>query len=99
MKFLTTATLDWFDDGCCDVKYLDIWQEAPLNYQPGINQDASRQNGEWQTDRYETTLGNDQDGRLFHRAIDHLMRYQFYPQEIMNHTSDFGLHDRWLLMS
>ena len=90
MKLLTTATLNWFDDGCCDVKYLDIWHKAPVTYQPGQVIDDS-----WHVDTYEVSLGQDEDGRLFRKAADLLMRYQFYPQDVLSHTSDFSLWNRW----
>lgn len=90
MKFLTTAKLNWFDDGCCDVKYLDIWNNTALSYQPGQLLDAS-----WHEDNYELMLGTDEDGRLFRKAADHLMRYQFYPHDVLSHTSDFSLWNRW----
>ncbi|WP_420629430.1 DUF1990 family protein [Candidatus Leptofilum sp.] len=91
MKLLTTAKLNWFDDGCCDVKYLDIWNSAPRSYQPGQPIDHS-----WQMDSYELPLGVDEDGRLFKKASDKLMRYQFYPHDVMSHVSDFGLWNRWV---
>lgn len=91
MKLLTTAKLDWLDDGCCDVKYLDIWNNAPLSYRRGQPIDDS-----WHVDTYELSLGTDEDGRLFKKATDHLMRYEFYPTDLLSHTSDFGLWDRWV---
>lgn len=90
MKFLTTAKLNWFDDGCCDVKYLDIWNNTALSYQPGQPLDAS-----WHEDNYELALGMDEDGRIFRKAADLLMRYQFYPHDVLSHVSDFGLWNRW----
>ncbi|MBK8904704.1 MAG: DUF1990 family protein [Anaerolineaceae bacterium] len=90
MKFLTTAKLNWFDDGCCDVKYLDIWNGTALSYQPGQPIDAS-----WHVDSYELLLGTDEEGRLFRKAADLLMRYQFYPHDVLSHVSDFGLWNRW----
>lgn len=90
MKLFTTAKLDWFDDGCCDVKYLDVWNDAPLSYEPGQPIDDS-----WHVDEYELSLGLDADGRLFRKASDLLMRYHFYPYDVLNHTSDFSLWDRW----
>ena len=81
MKLLTTAKLDWLDDGCCDVKYLDIWNNAPLSYQQGQPIDDS-----WHVDTYELSLGVDKDGRLFKNAADQLMRYQFYPDDLLSHT-------------
>lgn len=89
MKFLTTAKLNWFDDGCCDVKFLDIWNDVPISYQPGQSIDDS-----WHVDQYELSLGHDEDGRLFQKATDLLMHYQFYPQDVVSHTSDFSLWER-----
>ena len=89
MKLLTTAKLSWFDDGCCDVKYLDIWDKAPLSYQPGQPLDDS-----WHIDKYTLSLGHDADGRLFQKAKDLLMCYQFYPEDLLSHTSDFSLWER-----
>ena len=91
MKLLTTAKLNWFDDGCCDVKYLDVWNNSPRSYRPGQSIDDS-----WHVDEYELLLGEDEDGRLFNKASDRLMRYQFYPHEVMSHVSDFGLWNRWV---
>lgn len=91
MKLFTTAKLNWFDDGCCDVKYLDIWNDAPLSYRFGQPVDKS-----WHVDEYELLLGVDEDGRLFRKAADLLMRYQFYPHDVLNHVSDFGLWNRWV---
>lgn len=89
MKFLTTATLNWFNDGCCDIKYLDEWCDVPINYDP----QQSKGTG-WHTDHYEEVIGNDPGGGLFRQAADLLMRYQFYPPQIMNHISDFELENR-----
>lgn len=90
MKLLTTAKLNWLDDGCCDVKYLDVWNKTPLSYRRGQPIDES-----WQVDAYELFLGRDENGSLFRKAADLLMRYQFYPQDVMSHVSDFGLWNRW----
>lgn len=90
-RFLTTATLTWFDNGCCDVKYLDEWHHAPLNYQP-----AYAITPDWHIDHHEKIIAHDEDGRLFQRAADLLMRYHFYPPHILNHVSTFGLANRWL---
>ena len=34
------------------------------------------------------------DTALFERAADHLLRYHFYPEDVMLHTSDFSLVNR-----
>ncbi|MCP4416183.1 MAG: DUF1990 family protein [Chloroflexi bacterium] len=91
MKFFTTAQLNWFDDGCCDVKYLDIWNKIPVSYHLGQPIDDS-----WHVDTYELSLGYDEDGRFFHKASDLLMRYQFYPRDVLSHVSDFSLGQRWV---
>ena len=91
LSFLTTATLTWFDDGCCDVKYLDEWHDAPLNYRPGQTITPN-----WHYDHHERVIAHDNKGRLFPHAADLLMRYHFYPSHILSHVSTFGLEDRWL---
>jgi uncharacterized protein (UPF0548 family) len=91
LQFLTTATLTWFDEGCCDVKYLDEWHNAPLNYHPG-----QATTPDWHKDHHEKVIAHDTDGRLFPHAADLLMRYHFYPTHILSHVSTFGLADRWL---
>ena len=89
--FFTTATLTWFDDGCCDVKYLDEWLNAPLNYHS-----SQATTPDWHIDHHEKIIAYDENGRLFHHAADLLMRYQFYPSHIMSHVSTFSLNNRWL---
>ena len=91
MKFLTTATLNWFGDDCCDVKYLDEWNSRRVNYRPAQARDAA-----WYRDEYEVELGRDSGDRLFRIAADYLMRYQFYPDDVMSHYGDFDLWQRWL---
>ena len=88
---LTTATLKWFDDGCCDVKYLDLWQDVPVNYESGQATDER-----WCSDHHETVIATDASGKLFRYAVDLLMTYQFYPPDLMSCTSDFSLEQRWL---
>lgn len=89
MSFLTTSTLSWFNDGCCDVKYLDIWANEPASFTPGQVLDAS-----WRQDRHEVWLGLDENGRLFHQAAQLLLHYQFYPPALLTPTSDFTLENR-----
>ncbi len=89
MDFLTTATLSWFNDGCCDIKYLDIWANEPTSYTPGQALDDS-----WYRDEQELSLGQDHDGRLFQHAAHLLLHYQFYPPHLLTHTSDFSLDER-----
>ena len=89
MKLFTTATLNWFDDGCCDVKFLDLWNNAPLNYVPGQSIDEN-----WHTDHYVQQLGNDVTGKLYRTASKLLMQYQFYPEDVLTHVSDFDVFER-----
>ena len=86
---LTSATLNWFSDGCCDVKYLDLWDKAPVSYVPGQPIDES-----WQQDNYDILLTYDADGRIFQRATNHLFHYHFYPPDLLTQTSDFSLENR-----
>lgn len=89
---LTTATLAWFDDGCCDVKYLDWWNDVSLNYTPGQAVDSG-----WRVDHRDLVIGHDATGELFQNAADRLMRYRYYPCHILQHTGDFDLGEsRWL---
>lgn len=89
MKFLTTATLNWFNDGCCDVRYLDEWSKEPLSF----HRDAVS-GSDWVNDAYEQRIGPDKTGQLFKLASTLLLTYRFYPKNMMSHTSDFGLNDR-----
>ncbi|RMG98583.1 MAG: DUF1990 family protein [Chloroflexi bacterium] len=91
MALLTTVTLEWLSDGCCDVKYLDEWEQVPLNYHASIPLDET-----WHIDKYEASLGHDATGELFACAADVLMRYEFYPPDVLTHMSDFDLQGRWL---
>ncbi len=89
MAFLTTATLSWFDDGCCDVKYLDLWANEAASFTPGQVLDTS-----WQQDHHEVWLGHDGNGRLFQHAAQLLLHYLFYPPTLLTPTSDFTLGKR-----
>ena len=89
MKFITTATLSWFNDGCCDVRYLDEWVNEPLSYELGQPTDKS-----WHQDQHEVLLAHDPDGMFFERAASLLMRYKFYPEQVMSHVSDADLAER-----
>ena len=89
MKFITTATLNWFDDGCCDVKYLDLWNDVPLNYQPGQPTDSN-----WHNDHFEKHIGNDTSGKLFKTAVSLLKQYEFYPKDIMAVIGDHNVYRR-----
>lgn len=91
MKLFTTATLNWFNDACCDARYLDVWDRVPLSYTPGQVIDDS-----WHIDHYEERITADERGKLFRRAADLLMRYQFYPPTLLTPVSDFSIQRRWM---
>ena len=86
MRFFTTAVVNWFDDGCCDAKYLDMWSDAPLSYTPGQATGPG-----WYNDQYDVVLARESDGRLFQKAADLLLHYQFYPNTILSFFGDFNL--------
>lgn len=82
---------EWFPRAPDDGRYLRLWREAPLTYQTGQALDLT-----WQVDDYAVTLGADRTSHLFDRAANALMRYRFYPAEVMRAISDFQLERRWL---
>jgi len=88
----TTAILNWFDDGCCDVMYLDLWHDVPVSYTSGQTISS-----DWHTDHYELAIGRDSSGSLFQKAADQLMRYRFYPPHVLTPLGDFDLDEpRWV---
>jgi hypothetical protein len=89
MPLITSATLSWFDDGCCDVKYLDEWQDAPLSFTPGQVTDSN-----WYSDSYDQVIMPRADESAFQKAADLLLRYRFYPDHILSFTGDFDLEQR-----
>lgn len=92
MRLFTTAVLEWFGDGCCDVKFLDIWNDTPRTYLSSQANDSR-----WQTDHYEALLSANCDQEQFQKAADLLMGYRFYPPSILTALGDFNLADeRWL---
>jgi uncharacterized protein (UPF0548 family) len=91
MGLITSATLSWFDDGCCDIKYLDKWQNAPLSFTPGQVTDTN-----WYSDSYEKVVLSQATDSLFQQAADLLLRFQFYPKQILSSTGDFDLDQRRL---
>lgn len=84
---------EWFprapDDGDRDARYLRLWREAALTYPPDQPLDAT-----WHHDHYTTVIGHDPTRALFERARHLLMRYRFYPAEVMRSVSDFELEQR-----
>lgn len=82
---------EWFPRAPEDGRYLRLWREAPLTYQTGQALDMT-----WNVDDYSVTLGTDSAPHLFDRAANALMRYHFYPADVMRAISDFQLERRWL---
>ncbi len=72
-----------------DERLLDEWRSAPLTYTPGQSIDES-----WHTDHDEEIIMPNAAAEQFARARDLLLRYQFYPQSIMHHVSDFSRENR-----
>jgi len=73
-----------------DDQYLDAWRDAPLTYQHGQAIDDT-----WHGDHYEYVIGAGKSpAKLFARAADLLLRYEFYPPSVMTHVSDFGREGR-----
>jgi uncharacterized protein (UPF0548 family) len=89
LHLITRAHLSWFDSGHEDARYLERWRDVPLAYQHG--QDVTG----WARHEYRAALGS-AGAERFQRAADALLRYQFYPRDVMRHTSDFGIAGRRL---
>ena len=77
-----------------DERYLDLWRDVPVNHWVG----ASLGRGEHR-DQYEQVIAIDATGEVFRRAADRLMRYQFYPPDIMTAVTDASVAGRWLRVS
>jgi uncharacterized protein (UPF0548 family) len=78
----------FFDTPAHDARYLDLWRAAPRTYREG---DVIRGA---HTDHYEERMADAVDASSFKRAVDALLRYHFYPDDIMHHTSDFSVQNR-----
>lgn len=83
--------LEWFPRLRQGERYLRAWRAARATYTRGDEATGS----DWHHDQYAQPLGPDPDGRLFERASDSLLRYQFYPVSVMEHVSDFERERRW----
>jgi uncharacterized protein (UPF0548 family) len=90
MTFPNGSVTVWFGRGRGqDVRLLDEWRDAPVNYTPGRSLDRF-----WNTDHYNVALGTDSPGNLFQRAALLVMRNRFYPRSVMDFIGDFSLADR-----
>lgn len=78
----------FFDSDKDDARYLGEWRDAPLTYRAGDVVPGAH------TDHYEERMAASVDESLFERATDRLLRYHFYPDDIMVHTSDFSAQNR-----
>ncbi len=82
----------FFDTPAHDARYLQLWRAAPLTYREGdVIPDAH-------TDHYEERMADSADASRFEQAVDALLRYHFYPDDIMHHTSDFSVQGRHMRM-
>lgn len=82
--------LEWFPKSPPLETYLDKLGQPGNNFNPEQPIDNT-----WHVDQHEHLLGPDVDG-LFARAVDLLLRYQFYPPNVMHHASDFSRENRQL---
>lgn len=88
LHLITRAELSWFSAGRDDAHYLTRWQDMPLAYRRGQPIEG------WARHHYEERIGSDGNGTRFACLADALLRYQFYPRDVMRHTSDFGMAGR-----
>lgn len=72
-----------------DAQYLASWKNAPITYSPEQELDQN-----WNIDRYEVILGQDDSGELFRHAAELTLRNRFYPTEVMLAVSNFSLENR-----
>jgi len=72
-----------------DGQYLDKWRHIPLTYTSGQPVDDR-----FREDHYEILLFPAASSFSFHHAVNHLLRYHFYPPSVMSHVSDFSVQDR-----
>lgn len=86
---LLPLRLEWFGSARQDAAYLEHWRGAALSHQQGQPPAARAR-----ADRYRVLLGSDATGGLFARAAERLLRYQFYPDDVLVHTSDFTRQQR-----
>lgn len=88
IHLITRAHLSWLNDGGADADYLARWRHVPLSYQRGQPVEG------WARHHYLESLGADADGSRFDCLAEALLRYHFYPRDVMRHTSDFGIAGR-----
>src|SRR5262245_39515696 len=72
-----------------DVRYIDLWRDVPLTYHPGQAVDDT-----FHSDHHETVIMPEATPRSFGNAADLLLKYHFYPPQLMQHVSDFSRENR-----
>lgn len=82
------SRLSLFGNAAQDSRLLADWRTVPLTYSAGQAVRGAH------IDHHEQQLAAAAGLALFQRAADHLLRYHFYPPDVMLHTSDFGLQQR-----
>ncbi len=75
-----------------DVERLVTWYNAPITYDLSQVPDES-----WNNDSKQGLIGTDETTLLFQTASDLLLRYQYYPESVLQVTSDFGFNDRTMV--
>ena len=91
MSYPTHGKRVFLDRQDHDGRCLADWRETPRTfYAHGLAEGAG-----WHHDRYEELIAADSSGRLFARAADLIMRYQFYPPGVLRFTADFSQQERW----
>lgn len=82
------SRFSFFGNAANDADLLAQWRSAPLTYRAG---DALPNT---HTDDYDVVVRNHAIADHFARAADLLLRYRFYPPDVMLHTSDFDQQRR-----
>jgi uncharacterized protein (UPF0548 family) len=91
LRTLDATRWEWLPRQSDDHFYLRRWRYVPVNYARGMETDDS-----WRVDHYEITLGVDATAQLFECAAQQLLRYRFYPTDLIEPTSDFAQQERAL---
>jgi uncharacterized protein (UPF0548 family) len=87
IHLITRAHLSWFNRGLHDARYLERWRAQPLVFAYGTTPIGAG----WHSDAYDECILPAASAAQFAHAADLLLRYQFYPRDVMRHTSDFGV--------
>lgn len=82
------SRFSFFANAANDVALLAQWRSAPLTFRAGDALPNAH------TDDYDVVVRNHATADHFARAADLLLRYRFYPPDVMLHTSDFDQQRR-----